>query len=91
MPFADVFCEQRRFSCAPYPVKIVVLSEMGLCFTLYCTMSSGSRKFCDYLRSLKLFFQRVSNMLAYCFNISAKKLGKLVSIQPYGICIYLYW
>ena len=53
-------------------------------------MSSGSRKFSDYLRSLKFLFQSIANMLAYSFNVSAKKLGKLVSIQPYVISIYLY-
>jgi len=59
---------------------------MSLCFTFNCTMSSGSRKFCDYLRLLKFFFQRISNMLADCFNISPKKLGQLATIQPYSVC-----
>jgi len=63
---------------------------MSLCFAFNCAMSSGSRKFSDYLRSLKFLFQSIANMLAYSFNVSAKKLGKLVSIQPYVISIYLY-
>ncbi len=54
------------------------------------TMSSGSRKICDYLRFLKFFSQSISDMLTYGFNISAKKLSQLVSIQPNCICIYLY-
>ena len=63
---------------------------MSLCFSFNSTMSSGSRKFCDFLRLLKFLFQSISNMFAYGFNIPSKKLGKLISIQPYGICIYLH-
>ncbi len=63
---------------------------MSLCFSFNGTMSSGSRKFCDYLRLFKFFFQSIANMLTYGFNVSAKKLSQLVSIQPYCICSYLY-
>gem|GEM_PF-5218481 len=63
---------------------------MSLRFPFNCTMSSGGRKFCDYLRLLKLFFQGITNMLTYGFNVSAKKLSQLVSVQPYCICSYLY-
>ena len=65
---------QPRFytrSCAVSPgvtSAVSLLCKMSLGFSFDCTMLSGSRKFCDYLRFLQFFLQRIPNMLADGFN-----------------------
>ena len=62
-------------------------TNVQLFCSIYCTMLSGIRKFCDYHRTCQFLFKRIIDMFADCLIVTSKQNGYLLTSQPYHVVL----